>query len=159
MTIEQQLFIKNYLQAAFPAGDLPDIIIKEARRWIGTPFRHAGRSETGIDCVGIPIKILHFLRYTEWDDIDYSRRVNPARMKEEIELFCVNVEQGIVNAQKADLLWFNICGSSQHVGIYTGKEENTLIHAYESVGKVVEHELNNKWVNRIQSVYRFIGIE
>jgi cell wall-associated NlpC family hydrolase len=43
-------------------------------------------------------------------------------------------------------------GEPQHVGIYTG---DTLIHAYESVGKVVEHRMDDKWLRRIVRVYRF----
>lgn len=154
-----KLFLKSYVQTAFPAGELPERIVEEARKWVGVPFRHAGRDRLGIDCVGLPIKILHFLGFTDWDDTDYSRSVNPARMKGEIELFCERIEGGSEQAKKADLLWFNVCGAAQHVGIYTGEKDNTIIHAYESAGKVVEHIFNDKWKRRVESVYRFVGIE
>lgn len=159
MTTQEKIKVKNYLSSSFPASEWADRGIEEARRWINVPFRHAGRDVFGIDCVGLPIKILHFLGLTNWDDIAYSRSVNPDRMKSEIELFCSKIEGGLEHVQKLDLLWFNVMGSAQHVGVYAGTETNTIIHAYESAGKVVEHEFTDKWRKRVQTVFRLTGME
>lgn len=156
--IPKDLFIKSFLETSFSPDSIPDRVIEEARRWVGVPFRHAGRDRLGIDCVGLPLILLRFLHYTDFEDTDYSRSVNPERMRREIELFCVKIEEGFENAQTADLFFFNIMGATQHIGVYTGKKDNTLIHAYESVGRVVEHIMNQKWINRIDTVYRLKGL-
>jgi cell wall-associated NlpC family hydrolase len=58
----------------------------------------------------------------------------------------------VTDMQAGDVLMMRFTGEPQHVGIYTG---DTLIHAYESVGKVVEHRMDDKWLRRIVRVYRF----
>ena len=50
-------------------------IIEAARGWVGTKWRHQGRSKRGIDCVGLVIKIAEELEYdTSFDRTDYIRR-------------------------------------------------------------------------------------
>lgn len=142
-------------------------IVADARTWIGTPMLHAGRNRQGLDCVGLLVMVLHDLGISDWDDRQYSRVVNPERMVREIELFCDPVwrrADGAAGDPRAamrtgDVLHFEIQRYEQHCGIYAGGPGNgTLIHAYESVGKVVEHELTEKWARRIVGVYRFRAI-
>ena len=44
----------------------------------------------------------------------------------------------------------------QHLAIYTGE---TIIHAYEAVGRCCEHRLSSMWKARIVRLYRFAGVE
>jgi hypothetical protein len=43
----------------------------------------------------------------------------------------------------------------QHLAVFEG---DNVIHAYESIGRVVEHRLDDKWRKRIVRVYRFKGM-
>jgi cell wall-associated NlpC family hydrolase len=54
-----------------------------------------------------------------------------------------------------DLLLMRFSGEPQHLAIYTG---DTIIHAYERVGKVVEHGMDAAWRRRIVRVYRVLGV-
>ena len=52
-------------------------IVAEARKWIGTPFRHQGRIRgRGVDCVGLPLCVMRDLGIADWTE-DF--RVYPRR--------------------------------------------------------------------------------
>ena len=54
-----------------------------------------------------------------------------------------------------DLLLMRFAGEPQHLAVFTGE---TIIHAYQATGRVVEHSLDDKWRRRIVRVYRFVGV-
>lgn len=129
-------------------------VVMAARKYLGVPFVHAGRNMNGIDCVGLLIKTGQDVGMFEWDDVDYGPAVDPDRLVREVEMFCSPVDGPI---GKADVLLFNILGYPQHVGIVTeaGSVDcpASFIHAYQTVGKVVEHELDCSWLDRIARRY------
>jgi hypothetical protein len=43
-----------------------------------------------------------------------------------------------------------------HVAVFTGE---TLIHAYESVGRVVEHGYRGRWIRMTHSAWALPGVE
>ena len=50
-----------------------DIIIEEARSWIGVPFHHQGRTKSGCDCIGIVLACARRLDYKYEDYTRYGR--------------------------------------------------------------------------------------
>lgn len=134
-------------------------IIEEAMKYENVPFRHAGRNENGLDCVGLLIKIMHSLGITEWDDVNYNRIVNSQRMRSEIELFCTSIPAEEMDL--GDVLLFSVLKHPQHVGIIVNYDQGHwwFLHAYESVNKVVIQRLDNKWFNRIDTVFRYKELE
>lgn len=131
--------------------------IAEAREWIGTKFHHqAAVKGVGCDCIGLIRGVKNQLIE---DDIlatlDYSMQPNNFRfynnLEKHPELEPTNVlEPGI-------LLLFKFIREPQHIAIYTDK--NTIIHSYQPRGQVVEHRLDDKWKDRIHSMYKVKGCE
>lgn len=127
-----------------------DEIITAARAVIGVPFRHQGRSLSGLDCAGL---IVHVARSFGLECIDgeaYSRHPSGGMLEATLDSQPCLVR--VSEKQPGDVLLMRFAKDPQHLGIFTG---DTLIHSYEKVGKVCEHRIDEAWARRIVRVYRF----
>jgi len=124
-------------------------ICDQAREWIGTPFLHQGRSRSGCDCLGFIASVLGelgvdlALRHLP---LNYGR--NPqALLITTLQRLCRNIdlEPGALVAIK-----FPFAEFPSHAAIFTG---DSMIHCYESVGKVTEHGYRNPWPQRTASIW------
>ena len=130
------------------------LIVDAARQHLGTPFHHQGRApRKGIDCIGLLILIAKDLGYQAHDAVGYSLRPQGKRLENRLAKSCDRVEH-LTDAQEGDILCFHFLGKGypQHVGILTSKG---MIHTYRDVGKVVEHTLDDSWMDRLHSIWRF----
>jgi cell wall-associated NlpC family hydrolase len=130
----------------------PDRVINEARLWVGVPFRHQGRNRAGIDCVGLPIVIGRSLGLLprSFDENNYDR-LPSLKLAARIQSHCVRIPEAIPGSMIV-IAWTAIAA---HVAICTGE---TMIHAYESVGRVVEHGYRGRWVRMTHSVWALPGV-
>jgi NlpC/P60 family putative phage cell wall peptidase len=135
-------------------------IVAEARTWLGVPWRHQGwRKETGCDCVGLVRGVGHALIDASDENpanarfIGYAREPDPALMRAALDLHLVALDRGA--AEPGDVLWLRFAGEPRHLAILAGNEY--VIHALESVGKVVEHRLDTRWAQRCIAAWRFPG--
>lgn len=132
----------------------PETIILAARELLDMPFRHQGRAPSGkTDCAGVicHVAACHGLPYA--DQTDYPRRPGGARLESALDEQPCLVRVPVTDMQAGDVLLMKFAGDPQHLGIFTG---GTLIHAYETVGKVAEHRIDEAWQRRIVRVYRFV---
>ena len=127
-------------------------IIETARSYIGTKFKHQGRSKKGIDCIGLIECSLHDNGIlTKATSPGYSRNPVPNDFAAGLDEHFDRVS--VMEMQPGDILWFAIDGIPRHVGFYT--EVNTVIHAYAKLKKeVIEHRLTDQWKKNIRRVYR-----
>lgn len=129
----------------------PEILIATARSAIGTPFKHQGRDLNGLDCAGL---LSWSLRQHGVDVIDldaYSRQPMGGLLVAMIERQPFLRRAGR-QQQAGDVLVMRFEKEPQHVALCAGE---TVIHAYEGVGKVCEHRIDRAWQNRILRVYEF----
>ena len=133
-------------------------VVREARRWVGTPYLHQGSVPGyGCDCLGLVRGVWRKVIGDEPQEIPgYSRDWGEVSGSE-VMLDAFNKWFVPVNAQNAlvgDVLLFRWKRSSviRHSGILSGR--NKLIHAYERAG-VVETTLGQHWAVRIAGAYRF----
>lgn len=122
-----------------------------ARSWVNVPFRHWGRNRHGVDCVGLVLCVAYDLGLSSYTPRPYSRNIDPAAMRAELEVCLDPVEE----KQPGDVLFMRVYGVPQHLGIYTGE---TLIHAFETVGKVCEVQWSPYWFDKVESVWRWKGL-
>ncbi len=130
-------------------------IIAAARETLGTPFRHQGRrAGQALDCAGVICHVCDRLGVPYAAPLDYPRRPYAGQL------------EAVLNAQPAlsrvpgepqpgDILLMRFARDPQHLGIWTGE---TLIHSWESAGKVAEHGMDDDWRRRIVAVYRIRGL-
>lgn len=128
-----------------------DDIISAARECLGTPFQHQGRiNSLALDCAGVIVHVATKFGLQSIEPTGYGR--SPCNGMLEAAADEQTYLARVTTMQAGDVLMMRFTGEPQHVGIYTGEN---IIHAYESVGKVVEHRMDDKWLRRIVRVYRF----
>ncbi len=136
-------------------------IVAEARRWKNTPYKHQGKTlGKACDCAGILIGIAHNL-FGIKDNYDsrYGRNPNNWVLKQELENLSVLVRKNDANdIEIGDIALMSLEQSRipHHVGIISDYSDKSfgLIHCYSSIGRVVEHRLNDVWKSRILNLYR-----
>lgn len=114
--------------------------IEKARTWIGTPYHHQGYSKAGADCIGFVVgaALELGLDWRAWDIP--SRPRHPDGFTFEAQLRKVFTPTD--TPEPGDLLLFRIHRHPQHCALLT---DTGMIHAYESVGKVVETDFSQRW--------------
>lgn len=145
-----------------------DRIADAARGWIGTRFHHQGRlkkSSThcgGVDCLGLLAGIAHELELRDrngrlmrcYDETDYSHTPDTQRLKEKLSslLKPLNADR----LQPGDILLLRVQERPQHLAIVTQMNAGLgIIHAYAPARAVVEHVLDQWWISRIDSAFRY----
>lgn len=143
---------------------LGEQMVAEARQWRGTPFYHTGREKgIGVDCAGLVLGVWHALSLTGWDDRHYAPGGDAERLYAGLERFCDRIDQregrAVSEASRApllqpgDILLIAFRRLPIHVGLVTGA--GTFIHALETVGRVVEVPLDERWRSLIVGVWRW----
>ena len=148
---------------------LGDMIIEQARSWLGTSYHHQGRLKKaanhngGVDCLGLVMGVARELGlreksgrlFSEFDRSGYSEQPDNYELEEflALHLAIVKFEEIAVG----DILSFRFIKYSQHVGIVSDFLEGRLglIHCYRNSACVVEHHLSASWQKAIAGVYRF----
>lgn len=130
-------------------------IIKQARTYLGVPWKHQGRSKNGVDCVGFLVLSFKSIGVPVIDLKGYSRQPDGKKLKqildEQPSLNLVN------NIQIGDILLLRIRHDPQHVALVTDSKtsEFGMIHAYNGgEKKVIEHDLADYWKRKIVAIYR-----
>lgn len=131
-------------------------LIAAARRRIGLPFLHQGRTDNGADCIGFAGLILADIGIALPPlRTDYGRTPSAKKLESELVRFLgepiplVSMEPGDIVSMK----WF---AESNHIGLVTPHPERRfgLIHSYKNATRVIEHGMDSIWLSRITGVYR-----
>lgn len=131
-------------------------IISKAREYLGTPFRHQGRSRTGLDCIGLIVRVAHDLELSKEDFLQYDRRPNNFQLQFYLGQH-LEKRSNPKDILPGDIILFSLPSYPCHVAFYS--DTDTIIHSLANRKKVVEHRLDEEWKSRIRGVYYFGGIE
>ena len=136
----------------------PTAVIYTARSLLETPYLHQGRlpgKNGGIDCIGVAIVVCKRLLLLP-EDFDYSDygRDGSGKLEEIVSQYCTPLEAPTPGA----LLLFRTTPTqavAQHCAICTNwyNESLGMLHAYQNVGSVKEHELIKFWSDRLVGSY------
>ena len=141
----------------------PTEIITEARTWLGTPYRHQGRTKgIEIDCIGLPICVAQVLRLKPAEFFlmiakEY-RAYSRASLGNSLYNACKRFVPEVLKSelQPSDIVLFLMDKELRHAGILT--KNNTIIHAYAEVGKCVEHVYSKDWQLSTYAVFRMSAL-
>jgi cell wall-associated NlpC family hydrolase len=131
-------------------------IIEEARSYIGVPWKHRGRSRTGIDCLGLVLEVgSKFGLHDYPDDVHYTRQSSGQ------ELITPFIRHGkrvtdFKDLKDGDVLIMKDRFFPHHVGFIASKGgTRTLIHACVHQRKVVEDVLTEDRYRKIITAFKF----
>jgi cell wall-associated NlpC family hydrolase len=125
-------------------------LVDAARACLGTPFYHQGRvAGIGLDCIGLVIFAVKHIGISVSDQQDYGREPEGERLHK--ALFAHGFEM-VSDIAAGDVLLFRFNGEPQHVALAVS--DDSMVHAYAPIGRVVETGLGETWRRRLAGIYR-----
>ena len=129
--------------------------VAAARSYLGVPFRHQGRSRRGVDCAGLFAVAVHDMGKPYYNVEAYSREPSNNGLR---DAAIANLGDAIPKDQMrhGDVVLLQFVGEPCHVGIITDYPDGgfALLHTFAQVKKVVEHRMDQEWLDRIVEIYR-----
>lgn len=136
-------------------------VVRAAREWVGTPWRHQGRTRgVGVDCVGVAVGVARELALLppSWDYTAYAREPRGDALQQALEAECTR----LLLRKPGCLLLIRVGRQGRHLAIYAGhnwdSRSHTLIHASPRHRKVVEHGLTETWQRAVIAAYGLPGV-
>lgn len=131
------------------------LIVIEARKLLGKPFRHHGRGPKHYDCAGLCIAAYKAATGRDIEDVRYYGR-EPHRngLQDAIER---NAGKPVAGPpQPGDIVLIRFNRAPHHMGVVgeTPYGAPSLIHASGERGMVVEQRLDDYWLQHIVAIYR-----
>lgn len=137
-------------------SDLAERVVIVARWCLDTPFMHQGRLPgVGLDCAGLVVVTLNAVGIEVRDYRGYGRVPNEGRLRRAIDGQPCLEPVEIAKAEAGDIVLVRFGREPTHIGILTGPQQ--IIHAYEQIGRVVEHRLDEIWQTQIVGAWRARG--
>jgi len=137
-----------------------DYVCERALTYLGTPFHHQGRLKgVGLDCAGFIVELAKEcnLYVDKVEDLTGYSRVPDGKSLREVLVKGTRCEKSISDLKAGDIILMKFLKEPQHLGLYM--PNNQIIHAYEGIKKVVIHDFDIKWKNRVISIFEFNNIE
>lgn len=131
-------------------------LVVAARKYLGVPFRHRGRTPRGLDCAGLVWLAYADCGVTLPDVRVYGREPHRDGLRDAVRRALGDPLPEGADLHPGDVLLMRFEVEPHHialVGDYAHGGES-LIHSFGDVGRVVEHRLDAFWRGRILEVYR-----
>lgn len=126
------------------------LIVDEARKWIGVPFRHLGRDKRGVDCAGLLYVVYNAVMECELKNfIEYPPTPSTGFVFRSIREYADRTPPN--KAQMGDVVLLNFAGASTHFGILT---DLGVVHADTALKRVIEHSAPPSGHGRIVAYYK-----
>lgn len=130
-------------------------VVAAAQALLGVPFRHQGRTQHGLDCIGLVILARH--RASPAPHLLKTERTYPrnptGRLTLQIPSYATQIEEPEPGAI-ALIAW---PGQAEpcHVGIVT---PDLIVHAYAAAERVVQTGYRGFWLRMTRSLWRMNGV-
>lgn len=142
---------------------MTNIIVEEARLWIGTRFKHQGRvkitsdSSGGCDCLGLimglGIKAKNGKLLKSYDITNYRRAILSYDLLNAFNQLLTPID--IKDLSIGNIILIRINGFPQHLAVISAVHPYiSIIHSYAQARKVVEQYLPQKWKENIAGAYK-----
>lgn len=137
-------------------------VVDTARQWIGTPYRHQGRTKGQyVDCIGLIMGVGADLGVTIEAPHNYSSSPSGIMLMERArEQFDEVTGRQTPIPGDIMVLWGWNRREPQHFAIAAAfGSRPTMIHAFSKRGQVVEHGVEPFWEKRLMALFTFKGLE
>lgn len=137
-----------------------ETVVREARDWLGVPYKAAGTTRAGVCCAGLPFGVGKALGQIPADarlPAHNPVRPNPRVLVETVRLY--SDEVALDEAQPGDVVVLSFEGRRipRHLALLTG---NGLVQLFPalSIKRVCEHSLDDAWRAMMLAAYRYKGV-
>ncbi len=128
----------------------------KAHKYIGVRFRHRGRTERGLDCIGLLVLTAKDCGYDIYKEIPYGREPKNAMMEAQFFEYLGNPVDKKPEVNDIVLMKLRPEAQPSHVGVITHHPHGLgIIHAYGEAGRVVHQRFSNKIANKVVGVYEW----
>ena len=128
-------------------------VVAAATTLLGTPFVHQGRLPgKALDCAGVVVATASALGIAHTDVVAYGRIPALGILRAVLDSQPELVSVSPADLQPGDVLLMRFKKEPQHLAIFAGK---TIIHAWQVIGRVVQHDFDSAWCRRVVAAYRF----
>lgn len=137
---------------------IADAFVAAARGYVGVPWRHLGRSPTGVDCIGLVLLGAHEAGMDLPDPAPYAREPQGTRLLEGILAHATRVAE----AAPGDVLLFRMGLYGGHVGIasmHPAWGVPACLHAYAPRRQVVEQPMDGELRAALLGAFRLPVLE
>lgn len=126
-----------------PAQRVPrSDVVQAAKRYLGVPWRHQGRSMRGVDCVGLVYCVARDLGILPHDlEVPPYRRVPDGTFLSYFNAHMVRVP--LMDMQPGSVIIMSYRDQPYHAGILLTVNPSSLIHAYARFRKVTVDYLHS----------------
>lgn len=142
-------------------SNTPQKVVDEARRWIGTPYRHqASCKGAGADCLGLVRGVWRAVLGAEPErapaySMDWSEPQGEERLWEAARRHLTDLPGRAPEFGNVVLFRMRSGSVAKHLGIISEAGETpAFIHAYSGRG-VIESPLSQPWARRIVARFDF----
>lgn len=141
-------------------SDTRSRIVEEARKFLGTKWKHMGRTATGIDCVGLVISVGKNLGLHEYpDDVPYTRQSVGSDLIRPFAEYGERVTN-LMDLKDGDILIMKDVFFPHHVAFMASNGAmKTIIHACVHRGKVVEDTFTEDFRKKVMTAFKFKGLD
>ena len=148
----------------------PDIV-DAALKYLGTPFRHQGRTAEGLDCVGLVVRVAMDLDLYHEDVPAYNREANGvdfvAQFAKQMDRKTPVPSPGALPGcmEPGDVLLFRDRRFTIHAGILIATDRLQVLHAYAPLRSVVKSfpleysDSQGTLYDRVSHVFSYRGLE
>ncbi len=137
-------------------------IVAYARTKIGIRWKHQGRTEFGLDCVGLIVAPAKHFNFTQFDFFRYSARPQSRRFLQAfIDAGCLPISPfTLTKLRPGDIVVLSYGRYPIHCGIYATRDGvPSLIHSSAIGRKVREEDLVIPLSNQVFGGFRYPGVE
>jgi cell wall-associated NlpC family hydrolase len=141
-------------------------VISEAKKWVGVPYRHLGKSkESGVDCIGLITEVSKVFGLSLKAPEAYSDHPSGDMLLRHANAQLKPVAQGTESKNHLKtgtimMLWTFSAKEPQHFGWYDDTEGRPMIiHAFAKENRVCHHGMDNFWIKRLVAVYDLPNLE
>jgi hypothetical protein len=137
-----------------------NLIIEEAKKYIGYAYRDLGRTANGVDCIGYSKLILKRIDYPFEPPNNYARNsVHPEELKAEM-LKWFHKLPNRMDFKNGDFGMFHEKYHPCHIGLIERDTSGVqwLLHACRKKQRVLRERMNPTLISKLVSTYRLRGI-
>ena len=122
--------------------DQRDMVVEEARSWIGTPYHHhAAVRGAGVDCGMLLVEVYSSTGLIErFDPGPYPPDWHMHRSEERYLTLVMERARPVTSPLPGDIVMLRYGRAFSHGGIVTKSNPLTAVHAFYRYGKVVEED-------------------